>query len=204
MANQNAPFGLNPISSINGSDLENLEVKVYAPSSYASALYVGQPVKIAAGGANATAVDGFLGSPFKIGQLPIVEASAAGEPIDYILTSFVYDASTEDSDTFRGTASTERLFTAIPAAGVICEIQSSEAGAFAVANVNACADIVGVAGSGTSGFSSAQLDTTYGTTGQLKIMGVSFDENNSDVSTANVNLRVVVNESNWYGDGTGV
>jgi hypothetical protein len=203
MSNQNRPLGLTPISSISGAPLGNLERTVYAPASYASNLFINQPVKIVAGGANTTTVNR-AGGPYLPGQLPIIEASDPGDAMDYILVSQVFDTANEDFSVFAGTASTERVFKAIPAALVICQIQSSETGAFAVANVNACADIVGVSGDTTTGFSSTQLATTYGTTGQLKVLGVSFDLSNSDAASANVNLDVVVNESNWLGNGTGV
>ena len=44
-------------------------------------------------------------------------------------------------------------------------------------------------------------DGTLGTSGQLKIIGVSRDPKNNDISSANVNWRVQVSES-LLGSGT--
>ena len=44
-------------------------------------------------------------------------------------------------------------------------------------------------------------DSTLGTTGQFKIIGVSRDPENSDLGSANVNWRVMVNE-HLLGSGT--
>ena len=44
-------------------------------------------------------------------------------------------------------------------------------------------------------------DGTLGTTGQFKIIGVSRDPENNDIGSANVNWRVMLNES-LLGSGT--
>ena len=44
-------------------------------------------------------------------------------------------------------------------------------------------------------------DSTLGTTGQFKIIGVSRDPENNDIGSANVNWRVMLNES-LLGSGT--
>ena len=82
------------------------------------------------------------------------------------------------------------------------EVQSDNAGASAQADVFKCADIVGTGGSTLNGVSSMELDDgTLGTSGQLKIIGVSRDPKNNDISAANVNWRVQVSES-LLGSGT--
>ena len=63
-------------------------------------------------------------------------------------------------------------------------------------------DLVGTSGSTLNGVSSMELaDSTLGTTGQFKIIGVSRDPENSDLTSANVNWRVMVNE-HLLGSGT--
>ena len=82
------------------------------------------------------------------------------------------------------------------------EVQSDNAGASAQADIFKCYDIVGTGGSTLNGVSSMELDDgTQGTTGQLKIIGVSRDPKNNDISAANVNWRVQVSES-LLGSGT--
>ena len=82
------------------------------------------------------------------------------------------------------------------------EIQSDNASASAQTDIYKCADIAGVSGSTLNGVSSMELgDSSLGTTGQLKIIGVSRDPKNDDLTAANVNWRVMVNEQ-LFGSGT--
>ena len=55
-------------------------------------------------------------------------------------------------------------------------------------------DLVGVAGSSTTGRSTQELDTSTSTTsGQFKQIGISKDPDNSDTGAANCNAYVVPN-----------
>ena len=87
---------------------------------------------------------------------------------------------------------------------VIFEVQSVATGAFDPLSVNAAADIATNGGNATTGISSCELDTTYGTTGQCTVIGVSYNPNNSDVASANVNLYVTVRESNLFAAVAGI
>ena len=82
------------------------------------------------------------------------------------------------------------------------EIQSDNTGASAQADIFKCADLSGTSGSTLNGVSSMELDdSSLGTTGQFKIIGVSRDPKNNDLTAANVNWRVMVNEQ-LFGSGT--
>jgi hypothetical protein len=82
------------------------------------------------------------------------------------------------------------------------EVQSDNTGASAQADIFKCADIAGVSGSTLNGVSSMELgDSTLGASGQLKIIGVSRDPKNNDITAANVNWRVQVSE-HLLGSGT--
>ena len=82
------------------------------------------------------------------------------------------------------------------------EVQSDNASASAQADIFKCADIAGTGGSTLNGVSSMELgDSTLGASGQLKIIGVSRDPKNNDITQANVNWRVQVSES-VLGSGT--
>jgi hypothetical protein len=195
MANQDAAFGLRPFSKIDGSSLGNLVQEVYLPSSYATAVFVGTAVKRAAD-SNAAAVTGFIGGDRSAGTIPEVTLSAAGESIDYVITGFVPTAD-DGMGTADGAASTERIAIAIPVKDVIFEIQSSGS-SFTVTDMHNAADLASTGGNATSGISTSELDTTYGTTGQLTVVGISKDPNNEDIASANVNLLVTVRESNLF------
>ena len=61
-------------------------------------------------------------------------------------------------------------------------------------------DLVGTSGSTLSGRSTQELDTsTVTTSGQFKQIGISKDPDNSDTSSANVNVYVIPNtgEHSW-------
>jgi|TARA_R110000824_G_scaffold7891_3_gene35623 hypothetical protein len=87
------------------------------------------------------------------------------------------------------------------------EIRSDNAGASAQTDVGAVADIATYAAGGTPNFVSAVTlsDTSIavGASKQLKIIGISRDPDNSDLTSANVVWRVLINES-FFDDTTGV
>jgi len=83
------------------------------------------------------------------------------------------------------------------------EIQSDNASASAQTDIYKCADIAGVSGSTLNGVSSMELDDSDIDTGpeQLKIVGLSRDPKNNDITAANVNWRVTVCE-HLFGPGS--
>ena len=76
------------------------------------------------------------------------------------------------------------------------EVQSNNAGASAQTDVGNNADIAYAAGSSPNYISKVELDDSSlaTTTAQLKIVGVSKDPDNSDLTAANVNWVVTINE----------
>ena len=77
------------------------------------------------------------------------------------------------------------------------EVQSDNTGASAQTDVFNCADISNpTSGSTTNGVSGQELDNgdISSTIAQLKIIGVSRDPANSDLTAANVNWRVTIAE----------
>ena len=76
------------------------------------------------------------------------------------------------------------------------EIQSDNSSASAQTDVYMCADIAGVSGSTLNGVSSTELGdgTLNASAAQLKIIGVSRDPKNSDLDSANVNWRVMIDQ----------
>jgi len=85
------------------------------------------------------------------------------------------------------------------------EVQSNNAGASAQADVFECADIANpTAGSTLNGVSGQELDDSdlSADIAQLKVVGVSRDPKNSDLTAANVNWRVQIAE-HIFGSFTG-
>ena len=85
------------------------------------------------------------------------------------------------------------------------EVQSNNAGASAQADVFECADIANAtSGSTLNGVSGQELDDSdlSADIAQLKVIGVSRDPKNSDLTAANVNWRVQIAE-HIFGSFTG-
>ena len=85
------------------------------------------------------------------------------------------------------------------------EVQSSNAGASAQADVYECADITNAtSGSTLNGVSGQELDDAdlSNAIAQLKVIGVSRDPKNSDLTAANVNWNVQIAE-HIFGSFTG-
>ena len=86
------------------------------------------------------------------------------------------------------------------------EIRSDATGASSQASVGEVADITYVAGGSPNYVSKTTLASAglaAGATKQLKVIGVSRDPENNDLSSANVVWRVVINES-FFLDATGI
>jgi hypothetical protein len=86
------------------------------------------------------------------------------------------------------------------------EIRGDNSGAAAQTDVGCVADIVYSAGSSPNYVSGAMLDDSdiaAGSSKQLKIVGLSRDPDNRDLTAAGVVWRVVINES-FFLDDTGI
>ena len=83
------------------------------------------------------------------------------------------------------------------------EVQSDATGASAQADIFMCCDTSSpTAGSTSNGISSMESADTFGAgPAQLKVIGVSRDPENSDLTSANVNWRVQICE-HIFGSGT--
>jgi len=188
MANQDAPFGLSPIRSIDGSDYNNTEISVCALSSYATDLFVGDPVKIATG-SNASE---FPGS-FKPGTLPAIEKAGVGDAIDFVITAFRPNMKAEDFNVMYGPASTDRTIEAVPVLTTVFGIQEDEA--ITAADVGKKASITAGTGSTVTGISSVELDSaTIGSGTELLVLGLGKASDNS-IGT-NAVWEVMVSKTN--------
>jgi hypothetical protein len=188
MANQDAPFGLTPIRSIDGSDYDNAQISVCALSSYDTNLFVGDPVKIATG-SNDSEFPGY----FKPGTLPAIEKAAAGDAFDFVITAFRPNMEAEDFNILYGPASTKRTIEVVPVLTTVFEIQ--ESGAITAADVGKKASINGGSGSTVTGISGVELDSaTIGTGTELLVLGLGKASNNSIGD--NAVWEVMVSETN--------
>ena len=187
MANQDAAFGLRPLKTVGQQDDSTGMSSYWIDAGEASAMYQGSLVGSPATGTGYVDIQ-TAGLLLNLGAFwgcfyndpttlkPTFKnyyPGAITPPSSKDIEAFVYDSPYQ-----------------------MYEVQSDNASASAQADIFKCADIAGVSGSTLNGVSSMELgDSTLGASGQLKIIGVSRDPKNNDITAANVNWRVMVNES---------
>ena len=192
MANKDAAFGLRPVGKL-GSDINNAGTSKYIIlDGYGTAIYKGDPVLLANDGTiqvqNAATTNNigvfngcFYNDPTT--QKPTWSNYYPGSitPTVGDIEAYVYD-------------DPNQLFL----------IQDE--GTLAQTNVGNNADIATyVAGSTINGQSKVELSSTAAATAAtFRIVRISEDPENSDVSSANANWVVRYNEHLYYNDSTGI
>ena len=186
MANQDAAFGLRPLKTLGQTDDSTGMSSYKILPGDASLLYQGSmAIGVAAGyvdisGAASTTNLGAFWGTFYIDPTTLKPTfknyypGGVTPPSSGAVEAFVYD-------------NPQQMF----------EIQSDNAAASAQTDVFMCADLSTPAGgSTTNGVSSMELaDATLATAAAvLKIIGVSRDPANSDLTAANVNWRVMIDQ----------
>ena len=191
MANSSSTgFGLKPIKKV-GQNYDAGGLGEYPVAASSTAIYNQDLVAMAATGFAAVAA---AGTTHNLGSLNGV---------------FFTDATTE-KPTFANNLKASNTATDIVAfitddPNQIYEIRSNNSGASAQTDVGNTAEISYSAGATPNYISRTTLDdsTLATATQQLKIVGVSRDPENSDLTSANVVWRVVINE-HFFGATTGV
>ena len=196
MANQDAAFGLRPLKTVGQQDdSTGMSSHKISPGD-ASVLYQGSLALAGTGGYVDLSIDA-TGTPsvLNIGAFwgtfyvdpttlkPTFKNYYPGSvtpPSSGAVEAFVYDSPMQEY-----------------------EIQSDNDGASDVTDIFQCADLVGTGGSTLNGVSSMELDDSDIGTGpeQFKIIGLSRDPKNNDITAANVNWRVTVCE-HLFGPGS--
>ena len=187
MANQDAAFGLRPIKSVGQADDSTGMSSHSIDAGDASVIYQGSPVIAAAGYvdiATAGAVPNlgafwgcFYDDPTTL--KPTFKNYYPGSitpPSSKDIEAFVYD-------------NPNQMF----------EIQSDNDGASVLADIFSNADMVNFGGSTINGVSNTELDdstikASSDVAAQLLIIGPSRDPKNNDLTAANVNWRVMIDQ----------
>lgn len=152
MPNSNTPFGLRPIKHKSGAAYNGSVNPYYIPASYATALFIGDPV-IKTGTANTTAVSG----GFAIGVLPEINKATAGTTnrVTGIIVGFLPNPL--NLGLIYNPASTERVALVCDDPDVVFEAQIDTA---AAVTVGLNANFVFAAGSTITGRSGTTIDGT--------------------------------------------
>lgn len=215
MANIDSPFGLRPVRHKSGAPYTGAANPYIVLSTYATALFIGDPVVKVAGGSNTAAVEVPGAGKFPIGTLPSVEKTVVGDVdgITKMITGVIVGFSPLPTDLSKkhNPASTERVVFVCDDPDVVFEIQADGAVAAASMGLNAVL-IATHSGSTTSGLSGIELDTTSDVpaadaSNQLLILRAVNREDN-DTTIAHAKVEVIINchtqapGSTAAGDGT--
>tara|TARA_R110002126_G_scaffold73946_3_gene184549 strand:- start:2727 stop:3350 length:624 start_codon:yes stop_codon:yes gene_type:complete len=197
MANNDTPFGLRPVRHKSGAPYNGAVNYYYVPSSYATALFVGDPV-VKTGTSNTTAVSAPGAGDYGIGTLPEINKATAGTT-NRITGVVVGIAPNPDGlDKIYNPASTEAIVAVCDDPDVMFEIQCE--GTIAAAQVGLNGVLIYTnAGSTATGRSGAELDggtatapaTTVGF--QLKILRVKNAVDN-EAGAAFTKVEVMINQ----------
>jgi len=180
MANQDAAFGLRPIGKVGQNDA-NQGLSEYSVSASSAAIYFQDPVRAASQGT--------------------IRVAAAGETLIGSLNGIFFTDANTSKPTFANNLKASNTATDIVAFVADdpyerFEIQSNNTLASAQTDVFMNYDILYTAGDSANYVSKVELDdsTVSTTSGQLKVMGVSTNIDNNDLTTSNVNFVVTINE----------
>ena len=193
MANQDAAFGLRPIGRVGGTPYTGGQSRYRIAANYGTAIFQGDMVMQVTGGTVEIHADG--------GTVPIVGVFNGCQYTDPTTGeqrfSNYYPASTNASDL---------IAFIIDDPMVIFEVQADAA--FPIADLFGNFDVVYTsAGSTTTGISGSELKVTDGgtaTTLSLKAIDISEDPENSDVASANTNVKVVIQNHIFGVKGAGL
>ena len=174
MANKDAAFGLKPIGKV-GQNADNNGLSEYDIAASASAIYFQDPVEILSTGTIgvAAATDALLGS----------------------LNGVFFTDATTSKPTFANHLNASNTATDIK--GFVTddpyqryEVQSNNTGASAQTDIGNVANIEYTAGSSPDFVSKVELDDSDLATsdGQLKVIGVSRDPENNDLTSSSVKV----------------
>ena len=180
MANQDAAFGLRPIGKV-GSNRNAGGLSEYEIAASASAIYQNDVVQTSGAG------------------ISIAAATDNGQLLGSLQGVF-FTAATTAKPTFANNLKASNAATDIK--GFIhddrfqlYEIESGATGATAQGDIGSNADLSVAAGAAPHYISKTELtDTQSTTTANLRIMNVSDDPDNSDLTSANCNFKVIIIE----------
>ena len=193
MANKDAAFGLRPVKMIGGAPWTGGQSRYRIAANYGTSIFQGDMVMQVTGGTVEIHADG--------GTVPIVGVFNGCQYTDPTtgeqVFSNYYPASTNASDI---------IAFIIDDPMVVFEVQADAA--FPIADLFGNFDIVyTTAGSTVTGISGAELkvaDGGTGTTLSVKAIDISEDPENSDVSSANTNVLVTIQNHIFGVKGAGL
>ena len=189
MANADIPRGLAPVCYRGGAVWNGAARRYYVPSTYATALYRGDPVIVVTAASDANGVPSVVrataaGGNYVTGAM--IGVISAGEPVIAV---------TRDSTTYHA-ASTAGYILVADDPDLLFEIQEDGiGGAMGINASNRNADLVAGTGSTSTGWSGFELDSsTLATTNTLQLRIIeSIERMDNDATLTNAKWLVAIN-----------
>jgi hypothetical protein len=173
MANNNAPFGLRPVSTVSGQPFSGATRTYSVPAGDGTAIYLGDAVKLVG---TSQIVNG---SPYAD-----IARAASGDVMVGVVVGVL--PASRDSLTYRA-ASTQRLLLVADDPNLLFEIQQGNSGtALTVNDVGQNSNLTVVAGSAITGYSGSVISNSAGNTTNtldLKIVGI-VDRADNDIGSS--------------------
>jgi hypothetical protein len=192
MANLTGPYGLRPLKHLDGSKWDGALVRCYVSASYATALFVGDPVLLSP----------TLAEKDTTGRYPTINKSAGttGTLVPYVIMGF--EVNPDDLTKIYNPASTEAIALCVRCADdLIFTIRGDGGGTpskvFPGQNAVMIATTAGSTSTGLSGMHLDEGTTTAPTTTQafpLHILGINEVEDNTLAD--NAEWQVLINTNN--------
>jgi hypothetical protein len=197
MANVDSPFGLRPLRYKSGLPYNGAAVPMYIASTYATALFIGDPVIKVAAGSNTSPVTAPGVGTFNIGTLPNIEKAVAGDTNRITGVIIGFAATPTALENQYNPASTERIAFVAVDPQIVFEIQADGAVPAVSMGLNAVL-IYTHSGSTASGLSGAELETTTDVpaadaSNQLLILQAVNREDN-DTTLTHAKVEVLINQ----------
>lgn len=197
MANPDAPFGLRPVRTAQGNPYNGQVNLYFAPSTYATDIFIGDAVVVTTAGSNTATVTTGSGSYAPRTLQEVNRATVGnGNAITGVVVGF--DADPSNLDKVYGAASTNRVLKVCDDPYMIFEIQAD--GVLTATQVGLNAVLIDThSGDTNTGLSGTELDTTSSApaadaSNQLTIVGlVDRADQDTTASTGNMNAYVRIN-----------
>lgn len=207
MPNSNTPFGLKPVRHLLGLSLNGAIVPMFVPSSYATALFVGDPIIKMAAGSNTAVVRAPGAGEFGVGTLPEVNKVTAGATnrITGVIVAFAADPT--NLTLVHRPASTERIAFVSVDPFIVWEIQAD--GAIPAASMGLNANFIFTqSGSTVTGLSGVELNSATpaadGTFQMLIQRAVNRVDNDTTITRAKVEVLLNIHTENPISSGVGI
>ena len=200
MANTDAAYGFRPVGDLSGGPYNGPVNPYYINASYGTALFVGDPVQVVAGGSNTSTVTAQGVGVFPAGTLPSIEIGVVGASTYWsgVIVGFAPRAA--NLEQIYSPASTEGVALVADDPNVLLQVQDDgDTTQLAAADVGLNVTPVSGSGSTTTGLSGWEIDSSSAATTntlQLRLLRLVNREDNAIGANAEWIVKMLYHQMN--------